>query len=84
MFDIFVQIAERTSPIPDLTQEWKESKASRHTAQSPLLTEEPSRLLFDQQKIQFSFIVHIDYLRIYIFETASVKVFLLSHGSLIS
>ena len=26
----------------DLTKEWKVSKASRYTAQSPLLTEEPS------------------------------------------
>ena len=66
MFDIFVQIAERTSPIPDLTQEWKESQGKQtHCLPEPSVNGRTlqASLLFDQQKIQFFFIVHIDYLR---------------------
>ena len=41
-----------------LTKEWKVSQLNEHTAQSPLLTEEPSGF-YNQQKIRdsFSFIV---------------------------
>ena len=41
--------------------------------------EDPSGFYFDQQKSEFYIIVHIDFLE-YIFETCSVKVFLLRHG----
>ena len=41
--------------------------------------EDPSGFYFDQQKSEFYIIVHIDFLE-YIFETCSVKVFLLHHG----
>ena len=50
---------EDIAPFPELLdQEWKVSKLNEHTAQSPLLTEEPSGF-YNQQKIRdsFSFIV---------------------------
>ena len=42
----------------DLTKEWKVSKASRYTAQSPLLTEEPSGFYYlTNRRCEFYFIV---------------------------
>ena len=55
-----------------LTKEWKESQAIEHTAQSPLLTEEPSRLLFDQQKSEIYIIIHWLF-RIYLWKIALLR-----------
>ena len=73
------------APFPELLdQEWKVFQLNEHTAQSPPVDGRSLRLLYLTNRIcEFSFIVHIGFLRIYIFETCIVKVFLLPHGSLI-
>ena len=54
IYTSFVQINcynEDIAPFQNyLTKEWKVSKLNEHTAQSPLLTEEPSGF-YNQQKI---------------------------------
>ena len=62
------RLNEDIAPFPELLdQEWKVSKLNEHTAQSPLLTEEPSSF-YNQQNIETLLFYRLDY-REYIFGT---------------
>ena len=82
MFYIFVQIAERRSPIPDLTQEWKESQGKQtHCLPEPPCWWENSPGFYNQQKINLYFTGSPWYLTIYVWNCTSAKVSITFAGS---